>query len=57
MCGETDVYLSAPQPFPMLMGLKPVVRAMVAAGVCHSAAAAAARYAAASDICSRHSYM
>ena len=46
-CGETSVYQSAPQPFPFLMGLKPVVAAMEALGACHSVAAAARRYVAA----------
>ena len=46
-CGETSVYQSAPQPFPFLMGLKPVVAAMEALGACHSVAAAAQRYVAA----------
>ena len=43
-CGETDVYASAPQPFPFLMSLKPVVSAFVAIGACHSVADAARRY-------------
>ena len=43
-CGETDVYQSAPQPFPFLMGLKPVVASFVAIGACHSVATAARRY-------------
>ena len=40
----TDVYQSAPQPFPLLMGLKPVIAAFVAIGACHSVATAARRY-------------
>ena len=42
-CG-TDVYQSAPQPFPFLMGLKPVVASFEAIGACHPVSAAARRY-------------
>jgi NAD(P)-dependent dehydrogenase (short-subunit alcohol dehydrogenase family) len=42
-CG-TDVYQRAPQPFPFLMGLKPVVKMFEAIGACHSVATAARRY-------------
>ena len=42
-CG-TDVYQSAPQPFPFLMGLKPVVKAFEAIGACHPVEKAARRY-------------
>ena len=43
-CGDTNVYLSMPQPFPFLMAQQPVVDAMVAIGACHRIAAAARRY-------------
>jgi hypothetical protein len=41
-CG-TDVYQSAPQPFPFLMGLKPVVAMFEAIGAAHPVAVAARR--------------
>ena len=42
-CTGADVYASAPQPFPFLMSLSPVVGMFVALGACHSVAAAAKR--------------
>lgn len=42
-CG-TDVYATAPQPFPFLMGLRPVVKMFELLGAAHPVKAAAARY-------------
>ena len=43
-CTETNVYQSAPQPFPFLMSVKLVKKAFMGIGACHSLAAAAQRY-------------
>ena len=43
-CGDTDVYVDMPQPFPFLMALKPVVNALKALGAMHSIDKAARRY-------------
>ena len=43
-CGDTNVYLDMPQPFPFLMGFPAVVRAGNALGLMFSVEAAARRY-------------
>lgn len=43
-CGDTNVYLDMPQPFPFLMSFPAVIRAMNALGVMSSVEAAARRY-------------